>query len=91
MGMISERLPSVRPNASNWCVRVRPVPTAFMMSFDNWCCGESSAVVEAIMSAEPATTVSRLLKSCEMPPISWPRLSSRRRWSSWRLSPRASM
>ena len=26
-----------------------------------------------------------------MPPISWPRLSSRRRWSSWRLSPRASM
>ncbi len=43
------------------------------------------------MSAEPATTVSRLLKSCEMPPISWPRLSSRRRWSSWRLSPRASM
>ena len=62
-----------------------------MMSLASWCCGEPSAVVVRIMSAEPATTVSRLLKSCEMPPISWPRLSSRRRWSSWRLRPRASM
>jgi hypothetical protein len=43
----------------------------------NWrCCGRS-APVSASSSALPSTTVSRLLKSCATPPVSWPTASSR--------------
>ena len=81
--------PPLRPKASSWCASRRPRVVASTISVASWWRVEPGSASPAIISADPATTVNRLLKSCAMPPMSWPRLSSRRRWSSWRLRPRA--
>ena len=53
--------------------------------------GGTSAMYRPIMSSPPITTVSRLLKSCATPPVSWPTASIFCAWRSdssafWRAS-----
>ncbi len=73
-----------REKARSWRVRLRPRSAACRTAFSCRCCRGSFSSLRASMSMLPRITVSRLLKSCATPPVSWPTASIFWAWASWR-------
>ena len=62
----------LRAKASNWLVRVAPRCAAQVARSIRACKGSERSMRVRVSSRFPRITVSRLLKSCAMPPVSWP-------------------
>ncbi len=70
-----------REKASNWRVRLPPRSVALVI-VSRRCVSVSPVMCRRSRCTVPLTIMSRLLKSCATPPVSWPMASRRCAWRS---------